>query len=233
MSAAAPSADSSLPAAPWRAGLFAARANFVPGLFLWAIASLVLAGYYWHAPTHALLEQLTALRERTGLLVPIVGTALCGGVIPFLYLKFHPASRAEYTWASGAFFLVFWAYKGIEANYWYVFVAWLFGDASGAHIVILKMLLDQLVYSPFWAVPLTVLCFSWHKAGFRFAPLVRDLRAGGWYRREILPSLIANFGLWVPIISIVYCLPLPLQLPLFDLVLVFYMLLMAHILRRQ
>lgn len=230
---AAPSADSSPSAAPWRAGLLAARANFVPGLFLWAIAALVLAGYYWHAPTHALLEQLTALRARTGLLVPIVGTALCGGVIPFLYLKFHPASRAEYTWLSGAFFLGFWAYKGIEANYWYVFVAWLFGDASGAHIVVLKMLLDQLIYSPFYAVPLTVLCFSWHQAGFRFAPLLRNLRAGGWYRREILPSLIANFGLWVPIISIVYCLPLPLQLPLFDLVLVFYMLLMAHIMRRK
>jgi hypothetical protein len=219
--------------APWRAGLRAARANVVPGLILQAVALGLVLAYYRHPPTRAVFEQLTALRGRTGLLFSILGTALCGGILPFIYLRLHPATRAGYTWKSGVFFTLLWAAKGIELDFWYRLLAWLVGNDTHARTVAIKVFLDQLVYCPIWAVPVTVVAYAWHAAGFRWAPLREDFRAGHWYWRHIMPGLLANLGLWVPLTCLIYALPLSLQLPLFDLVLVFYTLLIAHITRRK
>ncbi|MBP6506473.1 MAG: hypothetical protein KA257_02815 [Opitutaceae bacterium] len=216
---------------PWRSGWRAARANFVPGLILQAIALILVLAYYWHPPTRALFARLTELRIHTGLLFSITATGLCGGILPFLYLRLHPATRRDYTWRSGVFFTLFWAAKGIEIDYWYQLLAWLVGNDTTPRTVVLKVLLDQFVYSPLWAVTITVLAYAWHHAGFRLAPLVADFHAGRWYQRQILPGVVANFGLWVPLTFLIYALPLPLQLPLFDLVLVFYTLLITHITR--
>lgn len=226
-----PATSHPLAEAPWRIGLRAARANFVPGLILQALALILVLAYYWHAPSRAAFAHFTELRERTGFLFSIVVTALCGGVLPFLYLRLHPTTRRGYTWVSGVFFTLFWAYKGIEIDCWYRFLAWLLGNDASVRTVVLKVLLDQFLYCPIWAVVITVIGYGWHHAGFRFSPLRADFRAGRWYQRQVLPGAIANFGLWVPLTFLIYALPLPLQLPLFDLVLVFYTLLIAHITR--
>ena len=224
----------SLPAeAPWRAGLRAARANLVPGLILQAVALALVLAYYWYPPARSLFEQLMVLRSRTGLLFSIVATALCGGVLPFIYMRADPATRASYTWKSGLFFTLVWAYKGIEVDYWYRFLAWCVGNDTHVRTVAIKVFLDQFVYCPVWAVVTTVIAYAWQSAGFRWAPLRDDFRAGHWYQRHVLPAAVANFGLWVPLTCLIYALPLLLQLPLFDLVLVFYTLLIAHITRRK
>jgi len=219
--------------APWRAGLRAARANLVPGLTLQAIALALVLAYYWHPPSRALFEQVMALRHRTGLWFSIVTTSLCGGVLPFIYMRAHPDTRAGYTWMSGVFFTLFWAYKGIEVDYWYRFLAFCFGDDAHVQTVAWKVLVDQFLYCPFWAVVITVIAYGWQATGFRWAPLLADFRAGRWYQRHVLPGALANFGLWAPLTCLIYALPLSLQLPLFDLVLVFYTLLIAHITRRR
>lgn len=218
--------------APWRAGVQAARANLIPGLVLQVVALGLVLAYYWYPPARAACEALTGLRERTGLLFSIVATGLCGGVIPFIYLRLHPATRTFYTWRSGLFFTLFWAYKGIEVDYWYRALAWIAGDDNRVGTIALKVFLDQALYSPFFAIIVTVLAYAWHNAGFRAGVVLADVRAGGWYRRQALPGVIANLGLWVPLTCLIYALPLPLQLPLFDLVLVFYTLLITHITRR-
>jgi hypothetical protein len=223
---------SASPEAPWRAGLRAARANLVPGLVLQAVALALVLGYYWHPPTHALFEQLMALRARTGLLFSIVATSICGGVLPFIYMRAHPDTRASYSWLSGLFFAALWAYKGVEVDYWYRFLAWLAGDDAHVRTVVIKVFIDQFIYCPVWAVVITVIAYAWQSAGFRWGPVLADIRAGHWYQRHILPSAVANFGLWVPLTFLIYALPLSLQLPLFDLVLMFYTLLIAHITRR-
>lgn len=63
--------------------------------------------------------------------------------------------------------------------------------------------------------------------------MAADFRTRGWYARTVLPTLIANFGVWVPAVAIIYALPTPLQLPRQNLVLCFFTLLLAHLNRRQ
>jgi FtsH-binding integral membrane protein len=49
-----------------------------------------------------------------------------------------------------------------------------------------------------------------------------------FYRQRILPSLIAGWGVWVPTITLVYCLPPLLQLPVSALATCFWSLLVVY-----
>lgn len=208
------------------------RANLVPGLVLWCVGFAVVVAYYRHAPTRAALEGLIGLRARIGVLFPVLATALCGGALPILVLRRNPDTRDDYRLKNCALLASFWAYKGFEVEMWYRVLARVVGADHGVRTVAIKCFLDQAVYSPFFAVPVTVFVFAFNHAGLRFAPVADDFRAGGWYRRRVLPSLIANAVLWVPMVCLVYALPLPLQTVLFDLALCFCILLVAHITRR-
>jgi len=219
--------------APWHAGLRAARAHLAPGLVLQACAIGLVVAYYRHPPTHAALNAIAAFRERTGWFYGIVATMLFGGVLPYVYLKLHPATRSRYTLPQGAFLLAFWAYKGFEVDLWYRVLNHFVGPGHGAATIALKMFLDQFVYCPFWAVPSERLLFDWCEAHFDPAPVRADFRAGHWYSRRALPLLVGNLGVWLPAVCAIYALPLPLQLPLFNLVLCFFMLMLAHMVKRE
>ncbi len=218
---------------PWIAIGAALRDNFVPGLVLWCVGLALVVAYYFNASTHAALEKFGDLRDRYGLLVPVIGTVLCGAILPSLYLRRNPAVRAHYRLKNMAFLSLFWGYKGIEVEIWYRILARVVGTDHSIATVAIKSFIDQAIYCPFFAVPLTVLGLSFNHAGLRAAPLIADFRAGGWYRRHILPTLLANAIIWVPVVCLVYSLPLSLQALLFDLVLCFYILIVAHLTRRK
>lgn len=217
--------------APWRASLRAGRANLLPGVMLWCIGLALVLAYYYHAPTHAALERLTALRAQLGWFFPMLGTVLCGAILPILYLRRDPMLRDDYRLKNCVFLILFWAYKGVEIEIWYRVLAHFVGNNNDVRTVAIKGFLDQAVYCPLFAVPLTVLGLTFNHVGLRFAPLVADFHAGGWYRRHILPTLFANAVIWIPVVCLVYALPLSLQIVLFDLVLVFFILIAAHITR--
>lgn len=219
--------------APWAAGLRGARANLVPGLALQVFALALVLAYYWHEPTRALLTRLSVWRGEVGVMFAIVSTALVGGLLPFLYLKSNPATRSLYPWAYGWAVTAFWGYKGFEIDLWYRVLAWAVGEGNSAGTVLTKMALDQFVYCPLVAVPLTIAVYDWCEHDFNFSVFFADLRAPRWYMRRVLPLLISNLGVWVPAVCIIYALPTPLQLPLQNVVLCFFTLMVAHIARRE
>lgn len=215
--------------APWHAGLRGARATIGPGLVLQISALVLVIAYYRHAPTHAAVNALAALHERTGLRFGVVSTGFFGGLLPFLYLRQRRATRNRFTWAGGLALTAFWAYKGIEVDLWYRLLAHVVGTGATAGTIVTKMFLDQFVYCPVFAVPVTVIVYDAIEARFDLRRVIADIRAGDWYRRRVLPVLISNLGVWVPAVCIVYALPTPLQLPLQNLVLCFFTILLAHV----
>lgn len=218
---------------PWHAGIRAMRANLVPGIVLWILGLALVLAYYRHPPTHAALEGIIALRERYGPWVPVVLTFLCGGVLPLLYLRTDPDTRNDYRFANCVFLSLFWGYKGFEVDLLYRVLGHVVGTDHSLRTIALKCFLDQGVYCVLYAVPMTVAAYEFNHAGLRFGPLLADFRAGHWYRRRVLSSQIANAAIWVPVVCLVYSLPVSLQTVLFDLVLFFYILLVAHITRRK
>lgn len=214
---------------PWRAGLRGARALALPGFVLQAVALSLVLAYYYHPATHEAVNSLAAFRDRTGIVFGIISTGLCGGLIPFLYLRARLRTRHRFTWGGGATLTAFWAYKGIEIEIWYRLLARFVGDDTGVGTIATKMFLDQFIYCPVIAIPATVIVYAWIETGFDFSKVVSDIRLGTWYRRRVLPVLISNLGVWVPTVCIIYALPTPLQLPLQNIVLCFFTLLLAHV----
>lgn len=219
--------------APWRAGFRSARANLVPGFGLQLLALSLVTAYYQHGPTREALNRLVAWRTEVGLAFAILSTGLFGGLLPALYLWAQPSTRGHFTWAQGTAITAFWCYKGLEVDFLYRFLAWFIGSGHDIATIAAKTAVDQFVYGPIVAVPLTVVVYEWVEAHFDGAVLRDDIRAGSWFYRKVLPVLISNLWVWLPTVCIIYSLPTPLQLPLQNLVLCFFTLLIAHLSRRK
>lgn len=214
--------------APWRAGFRSARANLLPGFVLQLLALALVTAYYRHAPTRLLLDRLVSWRESTGLISAVISTGFFGGLLPVLYLRVQPKTRRHYDGLQAAAITGFWCYKGIEVELLYRFLARFVGTGHDTGTIAVKMAIDQFVYCPLLAVPLTVIFYDWVEAQFEGATVRADVRAGGWLRRRVLPLLISNLWVWLPTVCIIYSLPTALQLPLQNLVLCFFTLLVAH-----
>ena len=106
------------------------------------------------------------------------------------------------------------------------------GPQHDTATVLTKAFLDQFVYCPILAVPVTVIAYGWIEHHFSWQPVIADMRLPGWYRRSVLTMLVSNLGVWVPTVLIIFMLPTPLQLPLQNLVLCFFTLMLAHLARQ-
>ena len=219
--------------APWRAGFHGARALLGPGLVLQAVALALVLAYYFLPAAHAPFAQLAAWRSAGGYVFSALASAVCGGVLPFLYLQLNPATRAANPWPHLFFWAGFWAWKGAEVDLLYRTLAVVFGSEPGFATVVPKVIADQFGYNLLYAAPVGNLCFAWKDAGFRWAPGAADLRRGRWFARSVLPVLLGVWAVWIPVVSCVYSLPPALQIPLFNVALCFWSLLFAHILARQ
>lgn len=218
------------PIAPWRAGVVAARANAVPGVVLSIFAVGLLLSYWYVPPVTAALEALADLKVAWGWPFVVVSTAVFGGVIPWLVQRVRPSVRALTPWSHLWFLATFWGLKGLEVDLLYRLQALWFGHGTDAATLAIKTVVDQGIYCPIWAVPSTVLAYALRDAGFSLARTLRPLREHGlrgWYARTVLPVLISNAGVWVPAVLVIYCLPLALQLPVQNLVLCFWSLILA------
>jgi len=221
------------PESPWSAGLRGARANLVPGIILQLFALALVLGYYFHPPTRELFGKLAVFRTEQGFLYSLVSTSFFGGLLPCLYLKLSPATRNRYNLKQNLLLIVFWAYKGVEVDFWYRLLVRFVGADHDVQTVVIKMFLDQFVTCPLFFVPVTVIVYTWCESHFDTAAVIADVRAPGWYRRRVPPMLISNLGVWTPTVCIIYSLPSALQIPLFNLVLCFFTLLLAHLAQKK
>lgn len=219
--------------APWSAGLRGARANLVPGLVLQLVALALVLAYYFHPPTREFCGRLAAFRTEQGFRYSLISTSFFGGMLPCLYLKLSPATRHRYDCKQNLLLILFWAYKGVEVDFWYRLLARVVGAGNAVPTVVIKTILDQFVVCPLFFVPVTVIIYTWCESHFDTAALVADLRAPGWYRRKVPAMLISNLGVWTPTVCIIYSLPSALQIPLFNIVLCFFTLLLAHVTRAE
>ncbi|HYP18395.1 MAG TPA: hypothetical protein VEQ65_14380 [Opitutus sp.] len=218
--------------APWRAGLRSARANLLPGFVLQLAAVALVVAYYRHEPTRAVLTKLADFRTEVGVPFAILSTGFFGGLLPVLYLRARRATRGHYSAAQGAALTLFWAYKGFEVDLLYRLLARYVGEGHDVATIATKTVFDQFIYCPTIAVPVTVLLYEWVATRFDHGAVASDVRRGGWIRRRVIPVLISNLAVWLPAVCIIYSLPTPLQLPLQNLVLCFFTLLVAHQTRR-
>ena len=200
------------------------RVNLVPGLVLQVVAGSVVTLYYQHPGFRVLCDHIGAAKVAGGWWFALCSTAIFGGLVPWCYLALSGRIPRGRRTAHLVFLVLFFAWKGAEVDALYRLQAWWFGEGNAPGTVALKVVVDQFGYNPLWAAPTMALCYGWKDHGFR-------LRAWGAAWRGlplvILSILVSAWMVWIPAVSIIYSLPLALQVPLFNLVLCFFSLVAA------
>jgi hypothetical protein len=216
--------------APWIAGLMAARANLIPALILQAIMLALLLGYYFYPPTTDLLDRLAVLKERWGFGYSAVSAIIAGAVIPeIMRILVFQKCRVSRTNLDNLLFTVpFWCFMGVLVDVFYRTQALVFGAEATFRIAATKVLFDQLLYSPFISTPLTCWLYDWKHSGYSLTGYRRYFTKD--YARDVMvPVVFANWGVWLPVVSVLYSLPSLLQIPLFGLALSLWVLLYTWI----
>jgi len=208
----------------------AARQNAVPAAVLQTLTLLLLLGYYRWTPAHDVLEQLLRLKLAWGAGYSFLAGALFAGLLPRLVLRCK--GEGGHLAVELAFACLFWGWRSVEVDLFYRLQAHWFGAAADWHTVLAKTAVDQLLYSPLWAVPEIALAFEWKAAGFSWraarARMDRDFLA-----TRLPAAVLGNAMVWLPAVIAIYFLPGALQLPVSNLVGSFWVLLMIVLLRRN
>ena len=216
--------------APWLAGLRAAKANVLPALVLQAVMLGFLLAYYFYPPTTRWLDRLAEIKEAWGFAYSAVAALIAGAVIPELMRVFvmQKGRMRRTNFTALLFTAPFWCMMGLIVDAFYRGQAMVFGSEASIGVVAVKVFVDQAIYSPFVASPLTCWLYDWKNSGYRLS-VTRHFFTVTYFREVIVPVIFANWGVWIPIVCILYSLPSLLQVPLFALALSLWVILYTWI----
>ena len=221
------------PHRPLTIGWEAARANARPALVIQALMLALAIAYYRNPATAQALQNLAEFKREHGLPFVIIVSVLAGAIIPeiFLILFFQRGRPHLVNLRNLAFTVPIWGFDGSLVDLLYRAEAHSLGDVATFPVVLGKILIDQFGYNVFFAAPFGVLTYEWKNNGISLGP-VRDLFTWRHYRDKIIPTLLATWVVWIPLMAIIYSLPLALQFPLFGLALSFWVLLLTFMTNR-
>jgi hypothetical protein len=209
-------------------GWQSAKANVIPGMAIVAFAALLVAAYYRIPEVSTSLEDLVKIRQQLGFWFAMAASAVGAGIIPGIYLTI--AGRTRKGPRAGIdllFTCLVWAITAFALDRFYLFQAWLWGPTVSLPILLGKMAVDQLLFSPFIGVQLPAVGFRFRDLNYNFRKLWREIRED-WVIGITIPLLIACWLTWIPGSLVVYSLPLPLQIPMMVLIQCFFSLEVAY-----
>lgn len=210
----------------WANSVAGLRANLLPGIILQVVGLAVVLAYYFLDSARGLFVGIAGLKQSFGYVYSGVATAIFGGLIPFLVLYFAGRVPRGHAVAWGMFFVFYWAWRGMEVDAIYRLQDYLFGNALNWQTVATKVAVDQFIYCPLWSAPITAIFYGWKDGGFSWRAFHAQFNRR-LFAFEIPSVLLAIWIVWIPATAIIYSLPLLLQIPLFNLVLCFFVLLVS------
>ena len=207
--------DNQAAPSPLAAGAAALRRFWRPFLLIQASAALLAIAFRVSAPFREACAVAAAWKTAGGLPVAAATTAVAGGILPeFAKLAADRGRNALRGRAGEVLFnTAFFAFDGVVIDLLYRGEARLFGSEAHLRTVVEKVAFDQFVFSPLWSI-FIVLLFLWRQRGYSWAATAPAL-GRGFYRSRVLPLIIPNWLFWIPMVSIIYALPVALQFLLF------------------
>jgi len=180
----------------------------------------ILIGYYFYPPLAGWLDELAQVKQRWSYLYSGLSAIVAGAFIPELMriLVFQKARIRRSNFHNLLFTIPYWCTMGISVDFFYRCQASWFGEQVTLAVVVKKVIVDQFIYNPLFAAPVSAWLYDWKNRGFPRTGLAEFFTAS-YYRNTIIPILFATWGVWIPLVAMLYSLPSTLQIPLFALAL--------------
>lgn len=205
----------------------ALKQNLLPGLILQLFALAIVLIYFFVPSSQPVYSWFGVLKHEYGSLYAFIATAFFGGLIPFLYLwASKRIAPSQNLFTLFLFYVIFWGLKGIEVDFFYQMQGSWFGYENTIKTIATKVAVDQFIYSAFWAAPTITIAYLWMEHGFKLGVCASALNRS-FFLEKIPTVVFSNWLVWIPAVSIVYSMPQDLQIPLFNLVLCFWVLILA------
>jgi hypothetical protein len=207
--------DNRVAVSPLAAGTAALRRFWRPFLLIQTGAALLAIAYRVSVPFRGACALAAAWKTAGGLPVAAATSALAGGLLPELAKLLADRRRSAVRGRGGEvlFNIVFFGFDGIVIDLLYRGEAHLFGSDAQLRTVVEKVAFDQFVFSPLWSI-FIVLLFLWRQRGYSLAATLPAL-GRGFYQSRVVPLIVPNWLFWIPMVSIIYALPVALQFLLF------------------
>jgi hypothetical protein len=217
-------------AGAFAAGLAALRRFYRPFVLIQVGAVALVAAYHLDARVRAACAVLAAWKTAGGLPFAAAAGAVAGGLLPEIAKLVATRSGGLLRGRGGVvlFNCAFFAVNGVVIDLLYRGEARLFGADARLATVVEKTAFDQLLFTPLW-LAIVLVVFQWRQQGFRLRATLASLQGGQFYRRRLVPLLLPDWCFWIPMVSIIYAFPLPLQFLLFVLALAAWSLIMVVI----
>jgi hypothetical protein len=211
-----------------KTAIFAAlKQNLIPGLILQLFAASIFIIYFFVPASKPVFSWFGLLKQEYGFAYSFIATAIFGGLIPFLYLWLSKSlAPNRSTLGVLVFYIVFWGLKGMEVDFFYRLQAGWFGMENDIKTIATKMAVDQFFYSALWAAPGITIVYLWMESNWSIAECKRAMDRK-FFCVKIPTVILSNWLVWTPAVCFVYAMPDELQIPLFNLVLCFWVLLLA------
>lgn len=215
-------------------GFRAARANFLPGLLLQATMGCILALYFLHEGSREFFQMVGKSREELGFVFAMTTYTLSGALLPEI-LRVALFQGCKPTLENLRSFLTLapiWMVMGTQVDVFYRAQNHWFGSGNEFSTVAAKVLVDQLLYSPFFATPVISGYFAIRAGNFRLEA-VRSVFRRHFLAETVLPVQLASWMVWFPGVTFVYVMPPAMQLPFAVLVHTFWVLILTTISERN
>lgn len=189
------------------------RATAVPMLVLWLVAAALAVAYYAFPPFASALEPLLRWQKESGWVAAALNRLFFYGLLPGIFQWTIPSLRPRRLlltiFAQGAWCALF----GVAVDFFYRLLTFLFGDGRDFATLAAKTFMNQFVWTTFVLAPANAVFYFWVARDFS-ARRFREEWPEEYVTRTILPNLLTNWCVWIPVNFAVFAFPLPLQVQL-------------------
>ncbi len=214
-----------------RPGLQAIKDHLKPFLLIQVCAAILVVAYYQSPAIQAFSASLASIKVHGGYVFAALSTAFAGVFLPELF-KAITRDQRRYGLRELAFNAFIFALNGVLVDWFYRLQGVIFGDSNSFGTIVMKVLVDQIVFAPFIAVPVVLTLFQWRDLGFDTRGTFKALGPRFMLNR-VLPVQIVGWAYWFPMVSAIYALPLNLQFILFLFAEAAWSLLLVHVAKGQ
>ena len=193
-----------------------------------------IAAYLLHDGTQAFLARVGGIKQEIGYSFAFVSYMLSGALLPELMrIVFFQGGKLR--WENLRNFSLtgpFIGLMGVTVDFFYRCQNEWFGVGNNWATIVIKVLVDQLLYSPFFANLLCTLFFTLRDGRFK-REVFASIFTLEFITGKVLPVQIAGWAFWVPAVACIYFMPPQLQIPFAVLVQTFWVLMVTTITERQ
>ena len=202
---------------PWSIGREAVKRNRLPMAVLWAAAVILVLSYYMVPAVSSVLEPVALWQLENGWLAAFLNRVVFCGLIPGLFITSVKSLRPNHVLAVVAVQTAWSGLCGIASDWMFSLNAHLFGTGIDFLTLCVKTAVCQFLWTPFFFAPAGAIVYFWMGRDFSPRRFREDLPPR-FYQGLVLPNLLVNWTIWIPVTFAVNALPTPLQIQLSGLV---------------